>query len=116
MAQLFSLGIIAFMSTLIVFIGISAVFAISVTAFLCRRRIARKKKAGVLTTLLGTLIPATCMTIPIYVYQMGSEDYARHHGWPLIQVIFINALAFCFIPALLVVIFYQIRNKEIHDA
>jgi branched-subunit amino acid transport protein AzlD len=103
------------MSTLIV-LGISAVLAISVTAFLCRRRIVRKKKPGILTTLLGTLIPATCMTISIYVCQMGSEAFARHHGWPLIQVIFINALVFCFIPAVLVVIFYQIRNKEIHDA
>ncbi len=99
------------MSTLIV-LGISAVLAIAVTALMCRRRIAHKKKVGVLTTLLGALIPAACMTIPIYFCEVSS----RHHGFALIQVSFINAFGFSIIPAIVTVIFYQARNKEIHDA
>ena len=97
-------------------LGITAVLAIPVTAFLCRRRIARKKKVGIPTTLLGTGIPAACMTVLIYVFEMGTESFAHLHGLPLIQVIFSNAFGFCLLPAVLTVIFYQARNKDIHDA
>jgi hypothetical protein len=103
------------MSTLIA-LGVTAIIAIPTTAFLCRRQIARKKRVGVPTTLLGTFIPAACMILPIYFCERGSEDFARHSGLAIIRVLFFNAIGFCFLPALLTVIFYQTRNKEIHDA
>lgn len=106
------------MSTLIALVGIAAVIAIPVTAVLCRRQIARGKRVGVPTTLLGTLISAVCMVLPIYFYdcESGLEDFSRHSRFAIIRLIFTNSLGFCFLPAMLTVIFYQIRNKEIHDA
>jgi drug/metabolite transporter (DMT)-like permease len=99
------------MSTLIA-LAVAAVLAFPVTALMCRRRIAHKKKVGVLTTLLGALIPAACMTIPIYFCEVSS----RHHGFALIQVVFINALGFSIIPAIVTAVFYQARNHDVHDA
>lgn len=103
------------MSTLVA-LGATAVLAIPVTALLCRRQIRRKKRVGIPVVLLGTLIPAACMIVPIFICERGSEALVRQNTLATFKVLSINALGVCFLSAMLTVIFYQTRNKKIHDA
>ncbi len=102
--------------SILVALGATAALAVPVTALLCRHQIARKRKVGVPTTLLGTFIPAVCMIVPLYLCATASETSARDHGLPLVYHLFFVAAAVAFIPAVLTVIVYQAQNRDIHNA
>jgi ACR3 family arsenite efflux pump ArsB len=102
----------AIISVSVLFV-IPMLVTIPVTAFLCRYRLARKKRVSYGTMFSGAFIiglflavVATCMEPDIWwshEHKGSPEDF-------VVMLIFIATL--CLLPALFVVVYYQRRGKR----
>jgi hypothetical protein len=101
---------------------VALIAAVVLTAAICRRRLAFKKRVSIGTILVGAFIPATVFTNLYPCFEDGlaafSDGYWAHlkvgGSVPLLFIFVIWAITFffCILAALGVVVYYQKRSKR----
>ena len=104
------------------FLLFAIISAVVLTAAICRRRMAFKKRVSIGTMLAGAFIPATVLTNLYPCFEDGlaafSDGYWAHlkagGSIPLLFIFVIWAITFffCILAALGVVVYYQRRSKK----